>query len=119
MEVCLLLFNLLGTFHVMYDFNLVLDEIPFARKLLNTIVSILPQTSNILLMICLTLFIYTIIGMELFSFLRPNIELDNFNQNYTSFSTALFALIKFSTMESPIQQISDAAQTLAPNFICQ
>ena len=95
-----------------------LDEIPFAKKLLNTIVSVLPYTSNILLMLCTTLFIYAIIGMELFSFLKPSIELDTFNQNYTNFSTALFALIKFSTIESPIQQIADAAQEMTPNFIC-
>ena len=57
--------------------------------------------------------------MELFSFLRPSTELDEYNQNYTDFSSALFALIKFSTMESPIAQISDAAQTLGPNFACE
>jgi hypothetical protein len=56
-----------------YLFILVLDEIPFAKKLLNTILSVLPQTSNILLMICITLFCYTIIGMELFSYLRINV----------------------------------------------
>lgn len=70
-------------------------------------------------MICITLFGYTIIGMELFSYLRPNIQIDIFNQNYTNFSTALFALIKFSTLEAPFQQISDAAQNMTPNFICQ
>lgn len=86
--------------------------------MLNSLVTVLPQTTNIALIIFVTLFIYAIIGMELFSFLRPNIELDTFNQNYTNFSSALFALIKFSTMESPIQQISDAAQTLSPNFVC-
>ena len=95
-----------------------LDEIPFARKLLNSLVTILPQTTNIALLIVITLFIYAIIGMELFSFLRPSSELDDYNQNYTNFSSALFALIKFSTMESPIAQMSDAAQTLSPNFVC-
>lgn len=79
----------------------------------------LPQTTNIALIIVVTLFIYAIIGMELFAFLRPSAELDSFNQNYTNFSSALFALIKFSTMESPIAQMSDAAQHLSPNFICQ
>lgn len=57
--------------------------------------------------------------MELFSFLRFSVELDQHNQNYTNFGSALFALIKFSTMESPIQQIIDAAQTTGPNFVCQ
>lgn len=60
--------------------------------------TVLPQTSNIALIILVTLFIYAIIGMELFAFLRPSDELDVFNQNYTDFPSALFALIKFSTM---------------------
>lgn len=30
----------------------------------------------------------------------------------------MFALIKFSTLESPIQQISDAAQSASPDFLC-
>lgn len=30
----------------------------------------------------------------------------------------MFSLAKFSLMESPIQQISDAARSHAPNFIC-
>ena len=85
---------------------------------MNSIATILPRTSNILLIICITLFIYAIIGMELFSYLRPSTELDEYNQNYTDFGSALFALIKFSTMESPIQQIIDAAQTNQPNFVC-
>lgn len=61
-------------------------------------------------MMFVTVFIYSIIGMELFAFLKPSTEIDEFNQNYTEFFSAIFALIKFSTMESPINQISDAAQ---------
>ena len=56
--------------------------------------------------------------MELFSYLKFSTELDAYDQNYTDFGSALFALIKFSTMESPIQQIIDAAQTCSPNSIC-
>jgi hypothetical protein len=44
--------------------------------------------------------------MEFFAFLRPHKELSTFNENYVQFSTALFALIKFSTVESPIDQIN-------------
>lgn len=86
-----------------------IDEIPFANKMLNSLFTIFPRTANILLIILVTIVTYAILGMELFSFLRPRQELDSYNQNYKDFQTALFALIKFSTMESPIQQISDAA----------
>ena len=56
--------------------------------------------------------------MELFCFLKHNNEIDAFNQNYESFVNALFALIKFSTMESPIEQIKDTSQIFQPNFVC-
>jgi hypothetical protein len=31
---------------------------------------------------------------------------------------AIFALVKFIIMESPIGQISDASQGMSPNFVC-
>ena len=84
----------------------------------NSLLTILPYTLNILLIIILTLFIYTVIGNELFVYLRPNSELNEHDQNYHSFGNALFALVKFSMMESPISQIINAAQQNAPNFVC-
>ena len=71
-----------------------------------------------MMILAITLFIYSIIGMEMFCFLKHNHEIDAFNQNYESFVNALLALIKFSTMESPIEQIKDTSQTFQPNFVC-
>lgn len=56
--------------------------------------------------------------MELFSYLKTNNELNIFDQNYKSFSTALFSLVKFSLWENPIDQLSDAAQGIGPDFVC-
>ena len=95
-----------------------LDQFPFAQKVFQTIFSILPRTLNLLMILAITLFIYSVVGMELFCFLKHNNEIDGFNQNYESFTNALLALIKFSTMESPIEQIKDTSQTFQPNFVC-
>lgn len=68
----LLPYNYLDIFHVLICFILVLNELTFARKLLNSLMTIFPQTSNIMLMIFVTIFAYAIVGMELFSFLKPS-----------------------------------------------
>ena len=70
------------------------------------------------MILLITFFIYSIFGMELFCFLRHNNEIDAYNQNYESFINAFLSLVKFSTMESPIEQIKDTSQTLQPNFVC-
>ena len=91
---------------------------PFAQKVFQTIFSIFPRILNLLMILAITLFIYSALGMEMFCFLKNNNELDFFNQNYASFINSLFALLKFSTMEEPIEQIKDTSQTLQPNFVC-
>ena len=77
----------------------VLDQVPFAQKVFQTIFSIFPRILNLLMILAITLFIYSDLGMEMFCFLKNNNELDFFNQNYASFINSLFALLKFSTME--------------------
>lgn len=79
---------------------------------------IIPKTIPNLIFLIAILVLYSIIGMELFAYLRPNTELNEFDQNYTTYFKSMFALIKFSTWESPIDQITNAAQELSPNFVC-
>ena len=72
---------------------------------------------NIIPMVAVLL-LFTFLGMSLFPYLRPNTELNQFDQNYRTFFKALFSLLKFSTWEAPIDQIINASQPMAPNFIC-
>ena len=93
-------------------------EFEFVKKMMNSLISVLPQTTNLIIIILCTLFIYTIVGMELFSYLKTNTELNSYDQNYHNFETALWSLLKFSLMQNPIDQLSDAAQEFGPNFVC-
>ena len=95
-----------------------LDQIPSTQKIVQTLSVILPRTRFVLLLITMLFFIYSIVGMELFCFLRHSKEIDGFNQSYEDFASALFSLIKFSTLEWPIDQIRDAMRTSQPNFVC-
>ena len=95
-----------------------LDEIPFTKRIIQTLSIILPRTRFFLLLVGALFYIYAILGVELFCFLRNGNEIDGFNQSYSDFISALLSLVKFSILESPIDQIKDAMQTSKPNFIC-
>ena len=75
-----------------------LDEILFTQKAIQTLFTILPRTRFALLLIGVLFFIYSIVGVELFCFMRYNEEIDGLNQSYDDFLSALSALIKFSTL---------------------
>ena len=55
---------------------LVLNEIEFVRKMINSLVSIFPQTSNIWLLIFIVLFTYAVIGIYFFGYLKISPELN-------------------------------------------
>ena len=80
--------------------------------------TIVPQAFPNIITMIIFLLMYTFLGIELFGYLKPNTELNEFDQHYRNFFAALFSLIKFSTWEAPIDQISNASQQMAPNNIC-
>jgi hypothetical protein len=47
-----------------------LTEINFIKKMINSLVTVFPQTTNIWLLIFVVLITYATIGIELFSYLR-------------------------------------------------
>jgi hypothetical protein len=75
-----------------------LTEIDFIKKMINSLITILPQTFNIWLLIFVVLITYATIGIRLFGNLRIYSELNDFDQNYTTLDKAIFALIKFSIL---------------------
>lgn len=58
----------------------------------------IPRTFNIFLLIATIIFLYAVIGMELFAFLRDGSEINSFDQNYQNLGLAIFSLVKFSIL---------------------
>ncbi len=95
-----------------------LNEVEFTRKLFASLLEVIPKIySCVIVMVCVLL-IYSVVGMELFSFLKYGQELNEFDQNYTDFFSSMYSLVKFSLLENPIYQIEDAGSTFRPDFIC-
>ncbi len=60
-------FDALQVFFLLFS---VLSEIDFVKKMINSLVSIFPQTSNIWLLIFIVLFSYAVIGIYFFGYLK-------------------------------------------------
>lgn len=95
-----------------------MNGIDFVRKMINSLLTIFPQTANIWLLIFVVLFSYATIGIYFFGYLKISPELNEFDQNYTDLPSAIYALIKFSTLESPILQIIESTSGIEPNSVC-
>ena len=69
------------------------------RTLFNTMVVSLPSIANIGTLLFLLLFIYAVVGVQLFSFIPENEDLSE-QASFRSFSSALLLLLRFSTGEN-------------------
>lgn len=114
----LLLFNFFAIAYVKYNINSDLNQITYFRKTFNFLKIILPHTFYIFVFMITILTLYSFLGTQLFAYLRSNTELNSFDQNYQNVWNSMYSLIKFSTWQSPIDQITNAATNMKPNFIC-
>lgn len=69
------------------------------RLLFNTLIVSIPSIVNIGTLLLLLFFIYAVIGMQLFSFIPDNGEV-NQHANFRSFGSAMLLLLRFSTGEN-------------------
>lgn len=58
---------------------LVIQSFEFFQKMFNSLLTILPKTKDIFMLIIITLFIYTCVGMEIFGYLKQGQELNDFD----------------------------------------
>lgn len=56
--------------HVTLFYNQVLNDVEFVRKMANSLLSVFPQTSNVFILMCVTLLTYGVIGMYWFGYLK-------------------------------------------------
>ena len=76
-----------------------INRVKKLRTLFNTLIVSLPSIVNIGTLILLLFFIYAVIGMQLFSFIPNNEEVDE-HANFRSFTSSMFLLLRFSTGEN-------------------
>jgi hypothetical protein len=75
-----------------------LKEFNEIRVILDSVVVILPNISNVLALFVLILYIYACIGIYMFAGAKRIAELNDYN-NFTTFGRAMLGLIRYSTGE--------------------
>jgi len=75
-----------------------LQKFENVQILLDSLLVITPNVSNVLLVLALIIYIYALIGIYLFAGAKRLAELDKYN-NFSSFKRAILGLVRYSTGE--------------------
>ena len=87
------------------------------RVIFSTLISTLPSIINIGGLLLLIVFVYAVIGMNLFGYLRPQTNIDR-DANFNTFGISFMTLLRMSTGENWNDLMTDCARHLNPSFVC-
>jgi hypothetical protein len=90
------------------------------RMIFNTIILTIPSLAYIGLLLIIVLFIFSVLGMELFAFIKLQNENGGLttDTNFQNFVSSFLTLFRASTGEGWNVIMDDMYRVLAPNFIC-
>jgi hypothetical protein len=71
----------------------------WSRTLINAVIEIIPKCASTVKILLVTLFIYAVLGTQLFAFLKPQTALDGYDLGFTNFYISLLTLVKIATGE--------------------
>ena len=78
---------------------IIVRRIPFMRKLLTVLYYTLPQAATVFILLIMVLVIYSLIGVEMFAFLKPYGVVGNEDINFRSVGLAMHTLVRGATGE--------------------
>lgn len=87
------------------------------NMIFNTLLLTLPALANIGSLLSLGIFIFSIIGMNNFAFLKNGNEI-NEKANFRSFGNSFFTLLRISTGENWDGILTDSVAYQRPDFVC-
>ena len=87
------------------------------NMIFNTLILTLPALANIGSLLMLGLFIFSIIAMNNFAYLKNGNEINNL-ANFRSFGNSFFTLLRISTGENWDGVLSDSVAYQRPDFVC-
>lgn len=87
------------------------------NMIFNTLLLTLPALANIGSLLALGIFIFSIIGMNNFAFLKNGNEI-NEKANFRSFGNSFFTLLRISTGENWDGILTDSIAYQRPDFVC-
>jgi hypothetical protein len=88
------------------------------EKLFHSIFSVLPNAISMLFIMTIFLYLYTVIGMDMFAYLRTQTQIDGYDLHYRDFFSAMFTLIRVTSREGWWSLMAESANTINPAFAC-
>lgn len=89
------------------------------KQLSQTLKNIFPIFIGLLLFIVVILYIFTILAINEYCFLRPQSIVNGIDVHFRTFSYALYSLVRIATSELWFKVASDCVRQMNPTFICQ
>lgn len=85
---------------------------------MNSVIDILPKCGNIIKLVCVVLFFYASIGLEIFKYVKPDNIVDNYTMGFNNILTAMITLIRVSVAESWQTILSAFIKTSTGDDVC-
>lgn len=97
----------------------IFKRIQSVKQIYDTLFHIFPTLLNMLLLIILILYMYAVVGMDVFAYLKPQLNINGIDMHFRTFPIAFFTLVRVATSETWFLVFSDAARQMQPNFVCE
>jgi len=97
----------------------IFKRIQSVKQIYDSLFHVMPTLLNMLLLIILILYMYAILGMDLFSYLKPQTTINDQDISFSSFSLSFFTLVKVASSETWFLVFADAVRQQQPNFVCR
>ena len=96
----------------------IFKRIQSVKQIYDTLFHVMPTFLNMLLLIMLILYMYAIVGMQIFAYIRPQ-TIINDDLHFRSFPVTFFTLVRVASSETWFLVFSDAVRQQQPNFVCE
>ena len=96
----------------------IIGKIDFLKKIFITIKCIMPQASNLLILLIIFMVMYSLIGIELFAYLKPQEVVNGIDIHFKSFFYAFITLMRVVTTDVWFQILADCERQKQPYFPC-
>ncbi len=96
----------------------IIVKIEFLKKIFITIKCILPQATNLLILLIIFMVMYSLIGVEFFAYLKPQKYANGIDIHFQNVFYAFISLMRVVTLDVWYTIMADCSRQRQPNFPC-
>ncbi|EGR33537.1 hypothetical protein IMG5_049970 [Ichthyophthirius multifiliis] len=105
------MFKIFRFFRVVKTFKLLED-------IFNLLFQIVPHVTSVLCLLIIIIYIYAVIGLYTFAYLKPQQYVNGYDLHFKNFSSSFFTLMRVASGEQWFQIAADIIRQQQPNFVC-